>query len=277
MGNEHSPTYHVTPTEFPSLVGKSPVDLLRSGRLSGHLHYHGSDLKCRHCAASPWPVATEFHAACLTLLLSEGCHRMSQAAVLDRLWTSSTWRLPWRGAPVSTSHLIDRPQMSPTALRILETKCGISLRRLPAEVVWMVHAHSADCEIWRIGSAMDFTLRLCKDQSMASARLYSFPLGDILSWERGGPPMLATGASVITDQSVIRLTVDQHGIRQIERLPTRPRWKSGYVWRTSQPVYVVEEDRKLVGVVAKIKVRWMISTKLWTWVLTECSSTAASV
>ncbi len=60
------------------------------------------------------------------------------------------------------------------------------------------------------------------------------------------------GLSVI--RSVIRLTIDSRGIREVERLPRLPTGADTDIQRYDDRVLVVQEDTGLGGVIAHLKV-----------------------
>lgn len=108
----------------------------------------------------------------------------------------------------------------------------------------MVHSHSATSLIWRYCSALDITRRL---STAASYGLHSVPLCRVLAWERGGLPIIDEASSQLP---VVRVTIDSGGIRKVERMSEKPRYKA---WRTDSLAFAILEHGSLQGITAHFK------------------------
>ncbi|KAF5638207.1 hypothetical protein F25303_7762 [Fusarium sp. NRRL 25303] len=88
------------------------------------------------------------------------------------------------------------------------------LKLLPAELVQMIQEYSNSATFWRYIHVLSIARELSHLQSDATPPVASIPLCNVLSWTRGDC------AAVLSSDCppVVRLTLDQRGIRMIERL-----------------------------------------------------------
>ncbi|KAH7019666.1 hypothetical protein EDB80DRAFT_205734 [Ilyonectria destructans] len=189
---------------------------------------------CKCCVISP-EVST-LHLDCFDVV----AQRCKLDDYLDYLWIATAWRTPWRQAP--NLHL-EEPAITPDLSRADDL--GISrMRVLPPEILRMVHGNSATSLFWRYSGALDLARRL----STASLdELLSVPLYTISAWKRGGPPALS---KIARQLPIFRLIIDSYGIREIERLPERPRFQRT---RSDSLAFVILEQCYLQGVTAHFK------------------------
>ena len=137
--------------------------------------------------------------------------------VLDRLWTLALWRKPWAGAP--RIFLPQQPIIFSESVATVARKFGLPglARKLPAEIVLMIHGYSEPAALWRLGAALDLAAELNSTTPTTTVDgVVSHSLRRVVSWQRGSVPMLAREQRPLP---IIRLTIDAHGIKSIERLP----------------------------------------------------------
>lgn len=156
----------------------------------------------------------------------------------------ATWRNPWRRAP--NLHLYDDgPAIIPSVLEAAE-KLAIPLRLLPTEITEIIHGYSSENDLfWRYSSARN----LADELSYTVPTTVEFlPLCDLLSWERGGLPVLTTASDCLP---VVRLTIDSRGIKGAESLP-KDTAEDHY--RSDNMRFVVQDRSQLQGILAAFKV-----------------------
>lgn len=166
---------------------------------------------CKRCAASS--EASTIHSSCLELFVRECKLREN----LGRLWLISAWRSPWRQAldlRLDVTNIV-------VPLQAFLDRLGLpEFRLLPPEIIQRIRNYSVDSLLWRHSSALDLAIQL---SPTLSEDLVSIPLCQVSTWERGGQPVLAAAS---TQPPIIRLTVDSHGIRKIERLQVNPSYSN---------------------------------------------------
>lgn len=165
--------------------------------------------------------------------------------MLDILWVVATWRNPWRRAP--NLHLYDDgPAITPSVLAAAE-KLAIPLRLLPTEVTEIIRGYSSEHDLfWRYSSARS----LADELSYTVTTTVEFvPLCELLSWERGGLPVLTTASDCMP---VVRLTIDSRGVKRAESLPKDTAEDHH---RSDNMRFVVQDRSQLQGILATFKVR----------------------
>lgn len=172
---------------------------------------------CWRCRQSIEGVA--IHTDCFGLFMKE-CQTED---ALDRLWAAVVSRRPWRGAPDL--------RLGRDANFDMELVCAKAeeygfqcFKLLPPELIRLVYAYSSLATFWRYVAIVGWAREL----RAAPTASCSLPLRDVETWRRGqGRPALLP--SPPEWPSSIRLTIDGHGVKQIERLPGIPpfrRWVS---------------------------------------------------
>lgn len=200
-------------------------------------------LSCRRCTLSPEAIG--IHSDCF-LLFRQQCEIED---ALDRLWMAIFSRSPWRGAPNFQLENSTNP-----AVELVYKKAarfGIpGLRLLPPEIVEMIKQYSKYATFWRYLSV----LALCEElvevsyRAKASSQLISLPLSRISDWERGREPSLLQSSE---NPPFTRLTIDYRGIRQVERLPSRPPYQP---WRSNNTVFAIHQESQIGNVTTEFKV-----------------------
>lgn len=207
---------------------------------------------CLQCVGCP--EAATIHHDCFETFVRR-CRAKTQAEsmpreVLDRLWRFAAWRAPWKQAPPLLLSEGDLNISEGDVLKVVSSECGMpELSRVPPELVQMIRRHSGEALMWRIVAAMALADRLL---NMSSSPRISLPVSDIISWNRGGT-LLTTAEGANLTLPIIRLAIDSHGIRSIERLPEgqRPPLRAG---RPNSTCFVVKHYSSFRGVSLMIQV-----------------------
>ncbi|ORY58252.1 uncharacterized protein BCR38DRAFT_448479 [Pseudomassariella vexata] len=192
---------------------------------------------CRRCGLSPEAVA--IHSDCFKMFKKE----CTTKDALNRLWTAVVSRSPWRGAP---NFQLDRDtNLAIDLVCEMAEKYGIpSLRLLPPELIRMIQDYSQSGTFWRYISVTSFSREL----SVASVNPISILLCNISTWVRGREPTLLESPG---HPSIIRLTMDSRGIREIERLSHRPPYQH---WRSDNMAFAIQEESHLGNITTQYKV-----------------------
>lgn len=189
------------------------------------------------------PEASTIHLGCFDVV-AQHC-KLDDC--LDHLWITTAWRTPWRQAP---NLRLEEPAITPDLSRV--DALGIPrMRVLPPEILGMVYYNSATSLFWRYSRALDLARRLSTTSTDSTAcldELLSVPLCTVSAWKRSGSPAFS---KIARQLPIFRLTIDSHGIREIERLPERPRVQRT---RTDSLAFVILEQCYLQGVTAHFKV-----------------------
>lgn len=98
-----------------------------------------------------------------------------------------------------------------------------------------MHEYLKSTLLCQLTRALEFAQQL---SAYSSTSLVSVPLYTVRSWKRGSPPAIAGAES---QMPIIRLTIDSKGLREIERLPRRPPFRS---WRSDSLAFAVLEHRE---------------------------------
>ncbi len=173
------------------------------------------------------------HSDCFEIFIQD----WKPGEALDILWIATAWRNPWRGAPDLRLH--DKTNIALSILPAAEKHCIPQLRLLPLELIQAIQRYSK-----RYILALDLVSRLSR---AISNELVSVPLCDISAWQRGGRPVVMAGSA----SHIVRLTIDCHGIRKIERLLEYPPYSSS---RFDNMAFVIQEKSYLSHVIAWFKV-----------------------
>jgi len=180
-------------------------------------------------------------AACFKLFVSRCKHKEA----LRRLWIAISWSIPWRGAPDL------RLERVPRTASILSQAVAIPelarLAHVPLEIVFLIQDYSASSILWAYSSTVDLANQM--SEALPQEELVSYPLQEVLAWERGGSPLLTARPQ----RSTTRLTIDARGIKAIERFATSP----PYCYRPADNlVFVVVKDDRLADALMHFKVRY---------------------
>ncbi|KAL2134651.1 hypothetical protein VTI74DRAFT_11229 [Chaetomium olivicolor] len=203
---------------------------------------------CKACPLSPDAVFV--HAACLQVFRRQWRPKgHSNAEMMDRLYLTTAWSYPWKYAPalrLSPPHvLLQVPSSVAVGLGLPQ------LATLPLEIVERIRSHSAGSPLWRY---LFLTAYGSEFAEIQPSPFVSVPLNEVSSWKRGealvrvlpsepsgirnssapsessetyeseGSESEAHGSSA--EQSVVRVTIDWRGIREIERLEEAPRHRT---------------------------------------------------
>ncbi|KAI1206000.1 uncharacterized protein F4807DRAFT_242178 [Annulohypoxylon truncatum] len=194
--------------------------------------------KCKICAASPHfiPVHYEcFH------IFQQCC--VENISVLDRLWTMAAWRSPWRRArPI----YLFRNQPDLNSLKAISHTCQLpQLCKLPIELLVIIHGYSEHALLWRAVSAHSLASHV---SSTSPEPLFTMPLGNILSWKRGGKLEKCCDNSS-SRMPIVRLTIDSDGISKIESTLDRLSKDAAHV----RFAYIVEQKQTIGKLAAQFK------------------------
>ncbi|KAF5551720.1 hypothetical protein FNAPI_7326 [Fusarium napiforme] len=162
------------------------------------------------------------HSECYWLFL-ETYH---DKPALERVWVAAAWRIPW--VVRSSQSMPHIGYIEPGLVSISSSAAeglGIpQLTTLPSEVLQLIAAYSRGSLVWKymIIEARAEELSRC-DESSSKDDDMLYNLGTFKKWHRGqdvefdeDPP----------ESFVFRLTLDSHGLLDIERLPYWPEYKS---------------------------------------------------
>lgn len=111
----------------------------------------------------------------------------------------------------------------------------------------MIRQSSRDSLLWRCASVLQLVdyMSATKPQPLVTV-----PLGDLLSWERGGKFERLVGSRV--RPPTLRLTIDYAGISKIERLSEMPTYAGEC---TSRLAFIVQDEPSISQVMVQFKVR----------------------
>ncbi|KFA81328.1 hypothetical protein S40288_08298 [Stachybotrys chartarum IBT 40288] len=98
---------------------------------------------------------------------------------------------------------------------------------------------TASSNLTKVSTFPDYGQNIRLHTSPISEDLISIPLSEILAWERGGLPVLAYATP---PKPIVRLTIDSHGVRKVERLPKKPLYRGQ---RSDSAVFVILEENSL--------------------------------
>lgn len=215
---------------------------------------------CDECANAP--EATAVHFECFQIFKARyqhPDHGLTGEQVLQRLWTASLWRSPWRKAPLIQ---LSDDAVNRRGLAIVAEIAGIAnLTKLPIELISAIRYSSAHSLLWRSSSVVALSL-----EEIDPPPFLRIPLDRLASWKRGEPLLQAPPPLSLPPYVII--TIDVHGISSIERLPERPRYD--HDTRTDL-AFVIEDIKRLANTHVEFKVTTYISTQL-AGLLASCCS-----
>ncbi|CAK7236061.1 hypothetical protein SCUCBS95973_009477 [Sporothrix curviconia] len=157
----------------------------------------------------------------------------------DRMWIAAAWQRPWRQAawlwldePVDRRVAIDQVVAAAGSEDDEDDKDGDGsdgeemglrqilhgMQRLPTELVQMIHDMSSKSLLWRLSSV----LGRYHDTTADTDKHTTLLLTGIEAWERGSLCPASKTSPGAPEKPVIRLTMDNRGLRTIERLAARP-------------------------------------------------------
>ncbi|KAE8442169.1 hypothetical protein EG329_003757 [Mollisiaceae sp. DMI_Dod_QoI] len=220
LGNRNS-----TDCELHTDVASFPDHGHNIQRASGRILCRYPD--CKRCATSP--EASSMHAECFEIFTRD----WTLGKALNLLWIATAWRNPWRGAPDLRLH--SKINIALSNLPATEKHCIPQLSLLPPELIRVIQKYSERCIL-----ALDLVYRL---SAVASNDLVSVPLRGLSTWQRGDWPI----AAVAPAGHIIRLTIDCHGIKKIERLSKYPPCTGS---RFDNMAFVIQEESHFDDVVA---------------------------
>ncbi|KAK4155272.1 hypothetical protein C8A00DRAFT_42075 [Chaetomidium leptoderma] len=115
-----------------------------------------------------------------------------------------------------------------------------ALDTLPQVVIGtMLQFMPRDHYVWRCIAALDLAQRLSVSPSEPWKTV---ELSQVVSWERGTPPEIATREAVGSLPSLLRLTLDLDGLKKVERLTERPQFSRR---RFDNEAFVLEQEDQL--------------------------------
>lgn len=199
----------------------------------------------KRCSCDSSIEYTTVHFECYQIFLRV-CNyaKLQQDYALQKLWISTAWRLPWENAffmPASNVYI----PTSPKSLELSGQLFGIPfLHRLPQELLLPIWRESKDSLFWRCMSI----IRMVTEFETNTPELQIEPLDQVISWRRNGKLECAPASAMYP---ITKLTIDQEGIKKVERLSCRPQ----YTGEThSDSTFIVEEGSSLHGIEAQLQV-----------------------
>jgi hypothetical protein len=179
---------------------------------------------CRQSDCTRCPESREsatVHTSCFRVFRS---HIDTSSEALGRLWLRATWRSPWQAfAPKSDPFLIrgDTCHLSSFALAQVAPNYGFpELLRLPSELVEVIRNNSSTTPLWRLAAAVDLACDLKKQPE--EKEVQELDMSNVIGWARGGKLLQTRRSEHSLKFPVIRLTIDTHGLKAIDRLPEHP-------------------------------------------------------
>ncbi|KAL7949177.1 hypothetical protein V8C42DRAFT_362542 [Trichoderma barbatum] len=200
--------------------------------------------RTKRCSCDSPVEYTTVHLECYQIFL-RACDfgKIPKEHALQKLWIFTSWRLPWENALSMPASSVDIPTDA-KSLQIVGQVFGINfLHRLPHELILTIWRESKDAMFWRCLTI----IRLLNEIETMTSELQVAPLDQVLSWHRNGKLEFAP---VSTMYPITRLTIDQEGIKEVERLPCRP----DYTGDTHHDyTFIVKEGTSLHGIEAQFQ------------------------
>jgi hypothetical protein len=164
---------------------------------------------------------------------------------LGRLWMASVSRRPWRGAP--NLELDHDTHLAVDLVYQKAERCGIpELAFLPPELIRLIRDYSESARFWRYISAVSLSKELLASCSEADS--VSTPLCNISAWARGRDPTISQSSE---NSPLMRLTFDRRGIKQVERMSSRPSYQHQ---RSDNLAFAIQEESQMERITAHVKV-----------------------
>ncbi|KAJ4856325.1 hypothetical protein T069G_09693 [Trichoderma breve] len=201
--------------------------------------------RMKRCSCDSSIEYTTVHFECYQIFLRV-CDfgELQQDYVLPKLWISTTWRLPWKNAffmPASETYI----PTSPKSLELSGQLFGVTfLHRLPLELVLAIWRESKDSLFWR---CMSIIRMVTEFETGTWQILEHTPVFRCVA--RKPLDLMARFAALACP--VTKVTIDQEGIKEVERLSCRPQY-AGEVH--SDLTFIVEEGASLHGIEAQLQV-----------------------
>ncbi|RFU77896.1 hypothetical protein TARUN_4294 [Trichoderma arundinaceum] len=193
---------------------------------------------CPPLSASKCRSAT-VHADCFNLF-RRSC---ADGIGLRRLVLAAIWRNPWRDAPTfKVSPEVDVLEM----IRLAARACDLpKLMSMPPEIKCMIWQDAFDqpSQIARYQSVLSLAADSC-DQDFDQQS--SVSIRNVASWERGGRPVVEKEDA----SPFIRITIDNRGVKCIERLKQRPAFLHQ---RSDTELYIVETQETLADIMVQFQ------------------------
>lgn len=180
------------------------------------------------------------HHQCLIVYLKQCGLPLCQG--LDCIRTIALFRSPWSKLP----QLCLRPnnQIHAEVIDRIAARSGLArLQSLPPELLHAIRQLSPHALLWRTMR----TIALALQASLQKEPTQTFALAGIRQWCRESRGL----AFAHDQQSLIKITVDSSGIREITRLHE---WPPCCLQNSESESYIIEEAARLSGVKAQLKV-----------------------
>lgn len=212
---------------------------------------------CSQCLGCP--EAATVHHDCFKAFLQRCITTKTKPAARSdfpsRLWRFAAWRKPWKQAPpllLPEDHL---SLLRNHALGRISVKIDLpDLSKFPPELVRMIKKYSETAPFWSYTAAVDLADRFI---STPSTTLLSVPMSDVVSWQRGGTPDISKGGSATASLPIIRLSIDSHGLRSVERF-SEDQQPTFYPSRSSSMCFVVKHCSYFTGISALFQVGYRL-------------------
>lgn len=161
----------------------------------------------------------------------------------ERLWIAAIRAAPWPHAP----HLRLERDYIPLDPSLADGLNMGGLRKLPSELLALVHERSSESLFWRYNACLNTArnLRACVPEELSTS------VSRVLKWERGTPPSLVSQTSERTN---VRLTIDAFGLKRIEHFEE----DTGYQTKPSTyNAFVILEPHEARSTKVHFKVEFM--------------------
>ena len=251
--------------------------------IDGYRLCYTTESRCIECRDEP--MAVTCHTFCIYLFRTgyerfqrDTDEKAMEAKMFGRLWTIGAWQWRLRHDPpavlADTSNPLTHSQTQRIVLRHFANGSGLpELSKLPAEMGLEIYQWSSRCRFWRYATVMRLGIQSALQRE---GPLITLPLAQIRSWKRhpflldvvslpfisADFPAEDTFLSSVAMPPFVRITIDCHGISQIERLKERPSACSSTA--SSKLAFILEdmsedmqnaEHARLAGLQVEVKVR----------------------